>query len=194
MVKKRLAIFASGQGTNARCLIEYFRDHDRVEAVAVYCNKAQAGVVRVAQELGIPVFLFRRDDLYDKGRVLQQLQQQAIDWIVLAGFLWRIPETIIQHYPKRIVNIHPALLPKYGGKGMYGQYVHQAVLQAKEPESGITIHYVNEQYDAGEIIFQQRIAVHPDETPDSLAHRIQQLEHYYYPRIVEKLICQSVVA
>ncbi|MCS6916738.1 MAG: phosphoribosylglycinamide formyltransferase [Chitinophagales bacterium] len=183
-----LAVFASGTGSNARALIRYFRHHPQIAVRAVFCNRPQAGVVQVAAEEGVPLVLFSRYELYDSDHVLNELRRLHMDYIALAGFLWKIPERILQAYPGRIVNLHPALLPKYGGKGMYGMKVHQEVLQAGERESGITIHLVNERYDAGPILFQQSIPVQDGESAEQLAQRIHELEHFWYPRIIEQWI------
>lgn len=184
----RLVLFASGSGTNVQNLIRYFKNHPDIKIISVCCNNPKALVIQRASELQVPVFIFNRADLYESGRVLQYLQSSETDWIILAGFLWLLPENIVQHYNKRIVNIHPALLPGYGGKGMYGMRVHQAVIDAGEKESGITIHYVNTEYDTGDIIFQAKCPVSTGETPETLAAKVHRLEYEYYPKIVEKLV------
>ncbi|MFO7851173.1 MAG: phosphoribosylglycinamide formyltransferase [Bacteroidota bacterium] len=185
---KNIAIFASGSGTNAEKLMDYFSNSKTAKVELVLSNKADAFVLERARKFSVPTIVFDRDDLYRNGKVLKVLLENNIDFIVLAGFLWLIPEGILQHYPGRVVNIHPALLPDYGGKGMYGKRVHRAVLENNEKESGISIHYVDPRYDEGDIIFQAKCEVKPDDTPESLAERIHVLEHKYYPRIVEKLI------
>jgi len=187
---RNIAIFASGSGTNAQKLMEYFSTNKTANVKVVMSNKADAFVLERAKKFSIPTMVFDRDDLYDSGKVLRALLENDIHFIVLAGFLWLIPVEILNHYPGRIVNIHPALLPDYGGKGMYGNRVHKAVLDNNEKESGLSIHYVNERYDEGDIIFQAKCEVKSDDTPESLAERIHKLEHKYYPMIVEKLIKQ----
>jgi phosphoribosylglycinamide formyltransferase-1 len=184
---KRIAILASGSGSNAQRLVEHFRGHPSTEVVLVGCDQPGAGVLQRAWDLSVPSFLFSGAQLRD-GTVLRELQGQRIDLVVLAGFLRLIPADMVRAFPDRIVNIHPALLPKYGGKGMYGQHVHEAVIAAKERESGITIHLVNERYDEGEHLFQASCPVHPDDTPESLAARIHALEHAHYPQVVASLI------
>ncbi|HCC70827.1 MAG TPA: phosphoribosylglycinamide formyltransferase [Bacteroidales bacterium] len=188
---KNIAIFASGSGTNAQKLMEYFSNSKTAKVKIILSNKADAFVLERATKFSVTTIVFDRDDLYIKGKVLKILIDNNIEIIVLAGFLWLVPVEILRHYPDRIVNIHPALLPDYGGKGMYGSRVHKAVLENKEKESGISIHYVNEKYDEGSIIFQARCEVKPDDTPESLAGRIHKMEHKYYPVIVEKLIMEA---
>lgn len=184
---KRIAVLASGSGTNAQRLIEHFRTHSLAQVVLVGCDQPQAGVLQRAWDLHVPSYLFSGIELRD-GALLRELQHQRIDLIVLAGFMRLLPTEMVHAFPDRIVNIHPALLPKYGGKGMYGHHVHEAVVEAKETESGITIHLVNERYDEGRILFQAKCPVLADDTPDSLASRIHALEHAHYPQVVEKLI------
>jgi phosphoribosylglycinamide formyltransferase-1 len=186
--KKHLAIFASGAGTNAQKLIDYFRHSSAATVSLIACNKPGAGVLDIAQREGISTLLLEKEPFLRGDAYLPQLKERGIDFIVLAGFLWKVPQALINAYPKRIVNIHPALLPKFGGKGMYGQYVHEAVLQAGERESGITIHYVDEHYDNGDIIFQTACPILDDDTPETIARRIHQLEHLHYPRVVEEII------
>lgn len=188
MPKKRIAIFASGNGTNAQRIIEYFIGSEQAEVSMILTNSPQAYVIQRGKMFKIPVFIFNKEDFYSTNNVLNKLSEAKTDLIVLAGFLWLIPAEIIKNFPDRIVNIHPALLPKYGGKGMYGANVHRAVISAGEKESGISIHYVNEKYDEGNIIFQAKCTVDAGETPDSLAVKIHQLEHTYFPLIIENLI------
>jgi len=183
----RLAIFASGSGTNAQNIIEHFNKSFDQKIVLVATNNPEAYVIERAKRLGVPYMVFTHTDLTE-NKVLGILQEYAVDFIVLAGFLWLVPTEILRSYPNRIVNIHPALLPEYGGKGMYGHHVHEAVIKNHEKESGITIHYVNEEYDSGDIIFQARCPVLPEDTPDSLARRVHQLEYKYYPQIIEDLL------
>lgn len=183
----RLAIFASGSGTNAQNIIEHFNKSFDQKIVLVATNNPEAYVIERAKHLGVPYMVFTHTDLKE-NKVLGILQEYAVDFIVLAGFLWLVPPEILRSYPNRIVNIHPALLPEYGGKGMYGHHVHEAVIKNHEKESGITIHYVNEEYDSGDIIFQARCPVLPEDTSDSLARRVHQLEYKYYPQIIEDLL------
>ncbi len=185
---KNIAIFASGSGTNAENLIRFFRTSPVGQVRNVLSNRAGAGVLERAQTFGIESFVFNREQFYHSEEVLQYLIEHRIDFIVLAGFLWLVPENLLKHYKNKIVNIHPALLPKYGGKGMYGRHVHQAVLDAGDSESGITIHHVNREYDAGDIIFQARCPVDPGETPESLAEKVHKLEYKYFPEVVESLL------
>ena len=184
---KNIAIFASGEGTNAERIIRYFTDHPTVNVSLVITNKAEAGVIRRAKNLQIPVE-FLPASAFKEGKATDLLRQYEIDFIVLAGFLLRIPDDMLQAYLNRIVNIHPSLLPKFGGKGMYGSRVHEAVLASGEKESGITIHYINEHYDEGAIILQTQCPVLSDDTPDSLATRVHQLEYEHYPVVIEKLL------
>ncbi len=184
----RLAIFASGSGTNAENIIHFFRPKKNIEVSLVVCNKPGAKVIERSEKLGVETFVFSRDDLYQSDRVIQLLRDQQISHIVLAGFLWLVPGSLVKEYPGAIVNIHPALLPDYGGKGMYGKKVHEAVIANREAESGITIHYVNEKYDDGNIIFQAKCPVDENETPDSLAAKIHQLEYEHFPRVIEEVV------
>jgi len=184
---KRICIFASGNGTNTKNIIDYFKQRKNCEVSLVLSNKKEAYVLQRAQLLGVSNRFFSREDLHNYT-VLKLLEEYRIDFIVLAGFLWLIPKELLRAYPNRIVNIHPALLPKYGGKGMYGARVHETVLENKEKESGISIHYVNEEYDKGDIIFQARCKVEQGETADSLAKKVHKLEYEHFPRVIEKLM------
>jgi len=185
---KKIAIFASGNGTNAETIIKYFDKNNDVTVSRVFCNRENAFVLTRAKNLDIPVLIFDRKTFYESDKVLNQLKKDNTDLIVLAGFLWLIPDNILKNYRNRILNIHPALLPKYGGKGMYGSKVHEAVINAGEKESGITVHFVNEKYDEGEIVFQAKCRVDKNDTPDSLAGKIHKLEHKHYPEIIEKVL------
>lgn len=187
-----LAIFASGAGSNARKIIEYFDGHPQIRVSLVVCNKPGAGVLKIAEEAGIPTLLIEKERFFKGDGYLPALQSRQIGFVVLAGFLWKIPEALIQAYPRRIVNIHPALLPKYGGKGMYGGFVHSAVLQNRETETGITIHFVDEHYDNGDIIFQATCKVDADDTAESVAQKVHQLEHRYFPEVIEKTVLESM--
>lgn len=185
---KNIAIFASGSGSNAKQIIQYFQNHPQIRVVLVLSNKPQAPVLEKASQAGIPTYVFNRQSFYATDEVVQVLKSNHIDWIVLAGFLWLVPQNLIQSFPKRIINIHPALLPKYGGKGMYGMNVHQAVVEAKDTTSGITIHLVDEQYDRGEIVFQAQCEVVENDTAEEVAHKVQILEHRHFAPVIEKLI------
>jgi len=184
---KRIAILASGSGTNAQRLMEHFAGSAIAQVVLIASDQPTAGVLQRAWDRGVPSYLFNGKQLKD-GTLLRELQGQRIDLIVLAGFMRLIPAELVQAFPQRILNIHPALLPQYGGKGMYGMHVHEAVIAARESESGITIHYVNEHYDEGEHLFQTSCPVLPDDTPESLAERIHGLEHAHYARVVEGVL------
>lgn len=184
----RIAIFASGAGSNAQKIIDHFRDSDRINVSLVVCNKPGAGVLQIAAKEEIPSLVIEKEKFFRGNAYTDELQEAGIDFIILAGFLWKIPAALIRAYPGKIINIHPALLPAYGGKGMYGHHVHQAVIDHQEKESGITIHYVDEQYDHGDIIFQAKCPVLESDTADSLAGRIHQLEHQHYPAVIEQLL------
>ncbi|MEI9935459.1 MAG: phosphoribosylglycinamide formyltransferase [Ferruginibacter sp.] len=183
-----IAIFASGAGSNAQKIIDHFRNSDSIKVALIVCNKEGAGVLSIAEKENIPSLLINKERFFNEDAYLSELKNHAIDFIVLAGFLWKIPSLLIKAYPNRIINIHPALLPKYGGKGMYGYFVHEAVIDSKDKESGITIHYVDEQYDHGNIIFQEKCLINENDTPDSLAKKIHALEHLHFPRVVEETI------
>lgn len=185
---KRIAIFASGSGTNAQKIMEHFQNIDDIEVSLVLSNNEGAYVLQRASDLNVPAYVFDRQMFYETDQVHDILRDVGIDFIVLAGFLWLVPDNLLASWAGKIVNIHPALLPKFGGKGMYGDRVHKAVIEAGEKETGITIHYVNEVYDDGEIIFQEKFEVLPDDTPDSIAERIHVLEHKHYPLVIEKLV------
>ena len=187
---KKIAILASGEGTNAERIIRYFAAHPTVKVVVVITNKAEAGVIRRAENLDIPVE-FLPASAFKEGKATDVLRHYETDFVVLAGFLLRIPDDMLAEYPNRIVNIHPSLLPKFGGKGMYGSRVHEAVLEAKEQESGITIHYINEHYDEGAIILQAKCPVIKGDTPDTLANRVHQLEYEHYPVVIERLLSEK---
>lgn len=184
----RIAVFASGAGSNAEKLIEYFNDSPVARVALVVCNKPGAGVLAIAERAGVATLLLEKERFFRGDAYLPELREAGIGFLVLAGFLWKIPQTLIEAYPRRIVNIHPALLPKFGGKGMYGQYVHEAVLQAGERETGITVHYVDEHYDNGDIIFQTACPILEGDTPETIAKRIHQLEHLHYPKVAEEVI------
>ena len=183
-----IAIFASGAGSNARRIIEYFKEDPTVEISLVVCNKQGAGVLQVASDHHIPAVLIERERFFRGDGYLPDLEKHRVDLLVLAGFLWKVPEKIIRAYPGKIINIHPALLPAYGGKGMYGHHVHEAVLANREPLSGITIHYVDEHYDHGDTIFQATCRVEENDTVESLSQKIHQLEHAHYPEVIAGII------
>jgi formyltetrahydrofolate-dependent phosphoribosylglycinamide formyltransferase len=183
-----IAIFASGAGSNAAQIIQHFSSSSTIKIALIVCNKPGAGVLNIAANAGIPSLLIEKEPFFKGDNYLPELQKHAIDFIVLAGFLWKIPEALIEAYPKKIINIHPALLPKYGGKGMFGHHVHEAVIINKETESGITIHYVDELYDHGAVIFQAKCIVDKNETADSLAKKIHLLEHAHYPKVITELL------
>ena len=187
----KIAIFASGKGSNAQKIIDYFStsaDKSLAEISLIVSNKADAGVVDIAKKEKIPFIIIDKEKFFRGNAYVDELKAGKIDWIILAGFLWKIPKALIHAYPDRIVNIHPALLPKYGGKGMYGHHVHEAVIGAKERESGITIHFVDEIYDHGKVIFQEKCSISEMDTPDSLAKKISVMEHANYPRIIAELV------
>ena len=185
---KNIVIFASGAGTNAENIIRYFSNEKKAKVVLVLSNKPQAKVLERAAALGVDVFFFDRRQFYETEEVLFILQRRNTDLIVLAGFLWLVPTRIIEEYKGRIVNIHPALLPGFGGRGMFGDRVHKAVLDARSTESGITIHFVNEHYDSGDIIFQARCPVLPGDDVDTLAARVHALEYEHYPAVISSVI------
>ncbi|GIJ93576.1 phosphoribosylglycinamide formyltransferase [Capnocytophaga stomatis] len=185
---RKIIIFASGSGSNAERIATYFKENDEVEVSLILSNNPKAGVLERAKRLQIPSVVFDRQAFYHSEVVLDIVKSQKPDLIILAGFLWKFPENIIEKFPNKIVNIHPSLLPKYGGKGMYGSFVHQAVIENKETESGITIHYVNENYDEGAIIFQAKTTVSENDTPDSLAEKIHQLEYKHFPEVIASLL------
>jgi phosphoribosylglycinamide formyltransferase-1 len=185
---QQIAIFASGAGSNAKQIIRHFRNHPAIRISLIVCNKPGAGVLQIADDEKIPTLMLEKEQFFRADAYVGKLKENSIDFIVLAGFLWKIPDTLIKAYPGKIVNIHPALLPKYGGKGMYGSHVHEAVIAAGEKESGITIHYVDEYYDHGQPIFQSKVDIDPKDTPESLAAKIHQLEHKYYPVVIEEIL------
>jgi phosphoribosylglycinamide formyltransferase-1 len=185
---KNIAIFASGSGTNAENIIEYFSTKNSAKVTLVLSNKRQAMVLKRAGKHNVKSIFFERDDFYVSGKVLDSLLTHKIDFIVLAGFLWLVPENILEIYHGRIINIHPALLPRYGGKGMYGEAVHKAVIDNRDHESGITIHFVNRHYDEGDIIFQAKCRVEPTDTPETLAVKVHALEYQHFPGVIEDLV------
>ncbi len=187
---KTIAIFASGQGTNAQKIIDYFRNHPAIKPGLIICNKPDAGVLQIARKENIPAIIIEKEKFEQSG-YLEEMKRYNIDFIVLAGFLWKIPPILIRRFPMRIINIHPALLPSYGGKGMYGMRVHKAILDAKEKKSGITIHFVDEKYDHGNIILQKSLEISEGETYESLAEKIHHLEHHYFAPTIERVLLNS---
>lgn len=183
----RLAILASGSGSNAEKIMEFFKASPKAQIALVASNKADAFVLERAKKFGVPTFIFTKKEL-DAGILLEKLEAEKIDWVILAGFLLKIPIELIRVFPDRMVNIHPALLPNYGGKGMYGSFVHEAVKASGDTQTGITIHLVNEHYDEGRIIFQTATEVTKDDTPETIAQKVHALEHRYFPEVIASLI------
>mgnify|MGYP001816845179 CR=1 FL=1 len=191
-VKKRIVIFASGSGTNAQNLIQYFQQSKFAEVVLVLSNKKDAQVLNRSKSLLVKSKHFTKEELFSPEGVLRLLKEAKADLIILAGFLLKFPNIILTEYPNQVINLHPALLPKYGGKGMYGHYVHEAVIANKEKETGITIHYANENYDEGAIIFQKSIKLSRDDTAETVAHKIHKLEYKYFPKVVEGILLSEI--
>ena len=187
----RLAIFASGSGSNAENISHYFKDRTDVEVVVFLTNNPEAGVLVRAKKLQIPVLYFNKAQFQNSDYVLNFLQDQRIDYLIMAGFLWLVPANLIAAFPNKIINVHPALLPKYGGKGMWGHHVHEAVVKNKEVESGITIHYVNEAYDEGKIIFQAKCEVLEEDSAENVAAKIHLLEYEHFPKVIDQIIKES---
>ena len=185
---KKIAIFASGSGSNAENIINYFKNDTENVVKIVFCNKPDAYVLERAKRLNVPTFVFGREEFFHSDLVLNELKRLDIDLIVLAGFLWKVPDAIIDAYQNRVINIHPALLPSYGGKGMYGMKVHEAVIAAGEKESGITIHHVNNHYDEGATIFQAKCEIDPGDTPETLATKVHALEYEHFPRVIKEFL------
>ncbi|SFT04586.1 phosphoribosylglycinamide formyltransferase [Sphingobacterium wenxiniae] len=187
-MKKRIAIFASGSGSNAQKIMEHFKYSSLAEVALVLSNNPEAYVLQRADNFEVPSHVFDRHAFYDTDEVVDILKRLDIDLVVLAGFLWLVPENLLKAFPNKIINIHPALLPKFGGKGMYGDRVHKAVLEAGEEEHGITIHFVNERFDEGEVIHQAKFKVEPEDTLEIIKFKGQQLEHQYFPKVIENLL------
>jgi phosphoribosylglycinamide formyltransferase-1 len=186
-VVRRICLFASGSGSNAEKIIDYFRDSSEVEIAGIFTNNKNSPLLSIATENAVPVFCFSREELYEKAAVEEMLSHLKPDLIVLAGFLWLMPPVLVKRYGGRILNIHPALLPKFGGKGMYGMKVHEAVIAAGEKESGMTVHVIDEEYDKGEIIFQQSVAV-PGSEPSALQAAVLDLEHRHYAGVIHDFL------
>ena len=192
LMKKRIVIFASGSGTNAQNLIQYFQQSEFAEVVLVLSNKKGAKVLDRAKTLNIRCLSFDKMSLFSSDGILSLLNEVKTDYIILAGFLLKFPELILKQFPNRVINLHPALLPKYGGKGMYGNHVHEAVVTNREKETGITIHYVNENYDEGAIIFQKSVALSEKDTPETVAKKIHELEYAFFPKVIEEIILSGI--
>jgi phosphoribosylglycinamide formyltransferase-1 len=188
MISKNIAIFASGEGTNAQRIIDYFKNSEKIHVALVVSNKETANVLNRAKASSIETYLLNKTNFLENDSTIQFLKSKNIDLIVLAGFLWMIPENLVRAFPNKIINIHPALLPKFGGKGMYGMNVHRAVIEAKEKQSGISIHFVNEHYDEGEIISQHTCRLSENDTAESLATKIHDLEYEFFPKAIEKVL------
>lgn len=192
MTKKRLSIFASGSGSNAEKFFEHFQNHPKIEIVSVFTNNKSAGVIERADRFGIQHHVYNRT-YWEKGeQIIQILKEEEVDFIVLAGFMLLIPEKLVKEFSDKIFNIHPALLPKFGGQGMYGSNVHKAVKAAGETESGLTIHFVNEHYDEGKIIFQEKCQLVPTDSAEDIAAKVLKLEHKNYPKVVEREVLKSI--
>ena len=189
-MKQKLAIFLSGSGSNARNICDYFKNHEFIEVALLLSNKENSGAKVIGEEFGIPYFIFNKEQFYKTDEVIFKLAHFQIGTLILAGFLWLIPENLLDKYPNHIINIHPALLPKYGGKGMHGMHVHHAIFENKEKESGITIHLCNKEYDKGEVLFQTAVDLNENDTPETIAKKVLELEHLYFPRVIEE--CLSV--
>lgn len=188
---KKIAIFASGEGTNAQNIIDYFKNSGIAAVELIVSNNPNANVLNRAKNAGVKTYLIERQAFYESNHLIDHLKNLKIDLIVLAGFLWKVPEILVKAFPDQIINIHPALLPKFGGKGMYGMYVHKAVVEAKEKESGISIHFVDANYDEGKLIAQHRCAISPTDSPESVAQKIHELEMEFFPKEIHKLLVDS---
>ena len=188
---KKILLFASGAGSNVENIIKHFKNNDAVSIIGVFSNNPEAKVLAIAKKQAVYSFVFNRTEL-NEGVVLAKIEELQPDLIVLAGFLWKMPEAIVHRYPNKIINIHPALLAKYGGKGMYGMKVHQTILDNKEKETGITIHYVNEHYDEGEFIFQQTVNIEDCKTAEEIAGKVQALEHEHFPKVIETILLPNL--
>lgn len=184
----KLAIFASGSGSNAENIINYFKEFDTVKVSLVLTNNPSAGVIERGRRLNVPVIIFSKTIFTQTDDIVNLLKENGIDWIILAGFLWLVPQNLVEAYPNKMINVHPALLPNYGGKGMWGHHVHEAVVANGEKESGITIHYVNEHYDEGKVIFQAKCSLDETDTADTLAAKIHELEYEHFPKVIEQEI------
>lgn len=188
----KLVLFASGSGSNVENIINYFKNSDKIIITKVFCNKKEAGVFERCKRLQVPCGWFSKTDFLDETKLLHQLKKDA-DYLILAGFLMKIPSSFVAAFPNKIINIHPALLPKYGGKGMYGMHVHNAVKENNEQETGITIHFVNEDYDEGAIIFQAKTNIDDTDTPENIAQKVHILEYEHFPKVVEDVVLKSSI-
>jgi phosphoribosylglycinamide formyltransferase 1 len=186
-----LAIMASGSGSNAEAIIRRFKNHPHIKVKLVLSNKPTSFVLQRAAQLDVPSMVFNREEFYQTDKVVNVLKDLRIDWVILAGFLWLVPDNLLKSFPNKIINIHPALLPKYGGKGMYGMNVHQAVVNAKEKQTGITIHLLNDKYDEGPTLFQATCDIDPNDTPEHVAQKIHKLEHELFPRVIEQTVLRG---
>lgn len=193
-MKKRIAIFSSGSGSNAQKLMERFKKHPDAEVTIILTNNPDAYVIQRADNFEVPIHIFDKREFFHSDKISHLLKNLQVDLIVLAGFLWLVPENLLRSFPNQIINIHPALLPKFGGKGMYSDHLHQAVIKARENESGISIHFVNELFNDGEVIYQSRFKINQDDTAEIIKFKSQQLEHLHYPRIVEQLLQKMKLA
>lgn len=185
---QQIAIFASGAGTNAARIMDHFRHHPHIRVALVVCNKPGAGVLTIAAGNQVPTLIIEKEPFFRGDAYVGELRARQIGFIVLAGFLWKIPTALVQAFPRKIINIHPALLPKYGGKGMYGHFVHEAVIAAGDKESGITIHYVDELYDHGDPIFQEKVLIEAGDTPETLAKKVHLLEYKHFARVIDEVV------
>ncbi|MCO5232099.1 MAG: phosphoribosylglycinamide formyltransferase [Chitinophagales bacterium] len=186
--KINIAVFISGAGSNARNIIEYFKDNERVEVALILSNKKDSGALKISQDTGVPFYIFDREAFYQTDKIKEILLDHHVQSIILAGFLWLVPDYLLKLFPNRIINIHPSLLPKYGGKGMYGMKVHEAVKSSGDKWSGITIHLVNEEYDKGQILLQEKVAIDENDSPENIANKIHQLEYTYFPSTIENYL------
>jgi phosphoribosylglycinamide formyltransferase-1 len=193
MNPRSIIIFASGTGSNAQKIIDFFRNDPAVNVCLIVSNKPEAGVLNIAENEGIPTLVIEKERFFRGDAYIKDLHDFHPALIVLAGFLWKLPPALVKAFPRKIINIHPALLPSHGGKGMYGHFVHEAVIDAKEVETGITIHYVDELYDHGEYIFQARVSVENYDTADTIARKVLQLEHEHFPRVIQSLLLTQTV-
>jgi phosphoribosylglycinamide formyltransferase-1 len=193
MNPRSIIIFASGTGSNAQKIIDFFRNDPSVNVCLIVSNKPEAGVLNIAENEGIPTLVIEKERFFRGDAYIKDLHEFHPALIVLAGFLWKLPPALVKAFPRKIINIHPALLPSHGGKGMYGHFVHEAVIDAKEVETGITIHYVDELYDHGEYIFQARVSVENYDTADTIARKVLQLEHEHFPRVIQSLLLTQTV-
>lgn len=188
---KKIAILASGGGTNAREIIKYFKESKKIQVINIGCNNSKAGVLDIAKQNNIPTTLLTKENFKEGNEYLEELKRLDVDWVILAGFLWKVPPYFIQDFKDKIINIHPSLLPKFGGKGMYGSRVHEAVIEAKEKETGITIHLVNEKYDKGKILFQVKFDIRKKDTQEDIEYQIHRLEHLHFSPVIESVILNT---